>query len=247
MSRFIVRFDDICPGMDWDKFAPFDDFFTRHPQIKPLLGVVPENRDPKLNVAPPRSDFWDQVRRWHASGWTLCQHGYTHEYCNENAGILGIGNKSEFAGMPFEIQMDKLEKGKAILIREEVWQPYFMAPSHSFDKTTLQALSTLGFRALTDGYGLFPYQVNSLTLVPQLFSHPLHLGLGLYTLCLHTNTMDTAQINAQIHFMKSNLDHFISFEQALQIPDVLMLGPSLRALSRLSLSGFRGVRKRLKN
>ena len=43
----LVRLEDICPTLDRQKFDIFKAFFDET-GIKPLLCVIPENRDPKL-------------------------------------------------------------------------------------------------------------------------------------------------------------------------------------------------------
>jgi predicted deacetylase len=213
--QFIIRFDDVCPVMSWEKFSRFEDFFDRNPNIKPLLGVVPDNRDPMLAVSSARHDFWDRVRYWSTVGWSIAQHGHTHEYTRDDAGMLGIGESSEFAGLPYDIQFRKIEHGKRILKREGVWQPYFMAPAHSFDANTLLALRQLDFAALTDGYGLYPYRFHGLIAVPQLFSTPITFGFGVYTICVHVNTMSDIQIARMLRFLEVNSSRFISFPEAL--------------------------------
>ena len=239
MSRFIVRFDDICPGMDWARFAPFEAFFADHPRIKPLLGVVPDNRDPKLDIQRPVADFWDRVRRWQDQGWTIAQHGYTHVYSRPGGGLLGIGSKSEFTGLPLAEQQRLLAAGQAILRAERVWQPWFMAPSHSFDLDTLRALRALGFKGVTDGFGLYPYEVEGLTLVPQLLASPRHLGFGLYTICLHSNDMSPQRIDTMLQFMARHEDSFTSAEEALSHRAPPGLGAPLRALTRSALHAAR--------
>ena len=42
----LVRLEDICPTLDRQKFDIFKAFFDET-GIKPLLCVIPENRDPK--------------------------------------------------------------------------------------------------------------------------------------------------------------------------------------------------------
>ena len=56
-----VRLDDITPDMDWDSFEAFEALCDRF-GVCPLLGVVPQNRDPKLTVGKVREDFWEKIR-----------------------------------------------------------------------------------------------------------------------------------------------------------------------------------------
>jgi len=40
-TRFVIRFDDVTPGMAWSKFAPFD-ALAQELNIPYLIGVVPD-------------------------------------------------------------------------------------------------------------------------------------------------------------------------------------------------------------
>lgn len=42
-----VRLDDITPDMDWERFYKFKALLDQY-QVKPLIGVVPDNRDELL-------------------------------------------------------------------------------------------------------------------------------------------------------------------------------------------------------
>ncbi|CAK0752071.1 Polysaccharide deacetylase [Gammaproteobacteria bacterium] len=245
MSQFIIRFDDIAPGMAWSKFDAFERL-ARQYGIPYLLGVVPDCQDPKLRVEPERADFWDQVRQWQALGWTIAMHGCTHVYSTEDPGLLGINARSEFAGLPYEQQWQTLKKGKAILQQERVWQSVFMAPSHSFDRSTLNALKTEGFTHITDGYGVYPFEQDDLMMVPQLFSSPKHLGFGVYTICLHINSMNPQYLTKMLAFVQSNRQQIIDFKQAGRY---IARVPFQRLANRLVCSmmeHYRSVRKKMK-
>jgi predicted deacetylase len=243
-SKFVLRFDDIAPEMAWSKFDQIQNAMVTH-DVKPIVGVVPHCLDPEIMVEPKNDRFWERVRHWNELGWTIAQHGYTHQYESADAGVLGINNNSEFAGLPFEIQLEKLRNGKAIMEREGVWQPVFMAPAHSFDMETIRALEELNFRYLTDGYGLYPYRIDGITALPQLFAKPVNFGFGIYTICVHINSMSPTQIAELVRFVRENSWRFISFEHAVRrrcgIPgiEVLCRGflskaiPTIRMIRRL--------------
>jgi predicted deacetylase len=230
--KFVLRFDDIAPGMAWSKFAAFD-ALAHELNIPFLVGVVPHCLDPKLAKEPAREDFWDVVRAWVKRGWTIAQHGYTHQYWTDDPGILAISDKSELASLSYEDQFAKLKAGKEILSEQNVWQPVFMAPSHSFDENTLLALSNLGFHYLTDGYGTYPYQLRKITAVPQLFASSANFGFGVYTICLHVNNMSPLQIQDMLSFIRSHRKQFISFEDAALIQCKV---PGVAAINRLVTS-----------
>jgi len=213
-TRFLIRFDDITPGMAWTKFEPFEQAADEL-DLPYLIGVVPDCRDPSLTVEPERADFWVWLRGRAARGWTIAQHGYTHIYATSERGLLGIGSKSEFAGLPYSEQYQMLAAGKAILVREGLWHGVFMAPSHSFDANTLKALKALDFKAITDGYGFYAYDVDGLVALPQLLSKPLGLGFGVETICVHANTMSEAAIERMVDFIKAHQAQVIGFGEAI--------------------------------
>jgi predicted deacetylase len=241
-TRYVIRFDDVVPKMAWTKFAPFERLSDEF-GLPFLLGVVPDCRDPSLMVEQERADFWAWLRQKKASGHTIAQHGDTHLYTTEARGVLGIGRKSEFAGLSYEAQVEKLAHGKAILEREGVWQGVFMAPSHSFDALTINALKALGFTAITDGYGFYAYDLEGLMAVPQLLSRPLGLGIGVETVCLHVNTLSDEAIRRMVDFLRAHREDIISFNDAMTFaaPSEFM-GGALRVASEAALRLYRTVR-----
>ena len=78
-KMFVLRFDDICPTMRWDIWSQIEPALIDS-DVKPILAVVPDNRDPVLAPAPAVRDFWGHVRRWQDLGWTIALHGYQHLY-----------------------------------------------------------------------------------------------------------------------------------------------------------------------
>ena len=213
MARFVIRLDDICPTMDHEKFARARRLFEAA-GVRPLLGVVPDNQDPDLQIDPPDPDFWEDMRTLQKSGWGISQHGYQHKIHTAEYGLLGISPRSEFSGRSYDRQRNDLAKGQTILTRVGISTVIFMAPFHSYDSTTLKALKDLGFARLTDGYGLYPWKQDGLTFVPQLFERPVSFGMGIYTMCLHTSNMQLNQIDALGRFVAENSTRFIGFDQA---------------------------------
>lgn len=219
MPKYLMRFDDITADMDWDKFTPIKEALEEN-NIYSVLGVVPKNEDPGLNIKDSLSEeqFFSKIREYKDYGDSIAQHGTYHVYKNQNPGILNINKDSEFSGVSYDEQLSDLEIGKKILEKHEVWQPYFMAPAHSFDINTLKALKTLGFKAITDGYGFYPYEIEGITLVPQLVSKPVpFIPFGVQTLCLHTNAMSQASIDKLINFINQNSEDFVNFKEVLDL------------------------------
>ncbi len=71
--KIAIRMDDITPDMDWEKFNRFRilcDAFG----VKPLLGIVPDCKDPKLHITDDNLQFYDMLKELKAAGWSLAQH-----------------------------------------------------------------------------------------------------------------------------------------------------------------------------
>lgn len=238
MARFVIRLDDICPTMDHGKFARARAHFDKA-RVRPLMGVVPDNKDPDLEIDAPDPAFWEMMRTLRAEGWGISQHGYQHRIHTSHRGLLGITPRSEFAGRDMAAQRDDLAAGQAILEAEGIGTDIFMAPFHSYDQATLDALKSLNFTTLTDGYGIVPWQQNGLTFVPQLFEKPMNFGAGIYTLCLHLNNMTDEAIDALGAFMTANAPRFIGFEKAGARPWPAALVWPVGAALRLALTAKR--------
>lgn len=192
-ARYIVRFDDICPTMNWRVWDRLEPVLETH-GVKPIMAVVPDNRDPKLVVDAPRADFWPKVRRWQAAGWTIALHGYQHLYSTTDAGIVGINRFSEFAGLAAELQRDKLRAALDIFEREGVRADAWVAPAHSFDAVTVGLLLDAGVQVISDGFYTRPITFLGAVWVPQQLWRFRQVPLGLWTVCFHHNAFDEAAI-----------------------------------------------------
>lgn len=186
-SQYLVRFDDICPTMNWAVWEAIERELDAC-GVKPILAVVPDNRDPKLEVDPPRADFWDRVRTWQAKGYTIALHGYQHRYVNRNPGLMGLTRQSEFAGLPRAEQKAKLESALAIFADEKVRIDAWVAPSHSFDRATVALLAELGVTTISDGLWPKPFEdKDGVRWIPQQLWGFREKGDGVWTVCNHHN------------------------------------------------------------
>lgn len=220
-AHYIFRIDDVTPGMDWPCFWAVMQLFQRH-GIQPLLGVVPDNRDPNLNRHPPYLRFWETLRELVASDRVdIAQHGYQHILVHRpQASLLGPAygirrEVSEFAGDTYTDQTFRIREGQMILKRHGITTSYWMAPNHSFDHNTLLALRENGFTAVSDGVALFPYSAEGLVFVPQTSWKPRWMPLGVHTICLHTNTV-TPQYVKQLRLFLRRPFHFTRFSEAVR-------------------------------
>lgn len=185
MARYILRFDDICPTMDWNAWDPIEKAMDDE-GIRPLVAVIPDNKDPEFEVGPANPAFWDRVRAWQAKGWGVGVHGYRHERATRDGGIMAINQRSEFAGLGSGEQSEKLEKALAIFARERVTPDAWVAPWHSFDAATKAALDRKGVRVISDGFSVLPYRDDEGMLwIPNQLWRFRRMPFGLWTVCWH--------------------------------------------------------------
>jgi len=245
VARFVVRLDDLCPTMNRDRFERMVELLDRH-DVRPLAGIVPENRDPDLRHAAADAGFWAKMRSLRDRGWRFAQHGWTHEGSVVVADELGLSPLTEFAGRSEADQRDRVTRGRRVLEAEGLGTDVFMAPFHSFDAATVRALAGTGFRYVTDGFALFPYTREGLVFVPQLFEYDANIGVGIYTMCLHPNNMDDASFGRLERILDRRRGRVVDFDQ---IADEVRVGPfttATRPLLRWGIGAARAARARLR-
>lgn len=221
-TTYIFRMDDISPTMDWNRFDALLRLFIAN-EVKPLLGIIPDNQDPRLAIDTPRSSFWETMRKLSGKNLVdIAQHGYQHilepRYTAQLPSYLCPRRPySEFAGDPLEIQVEKILRGKRILLDEGLDTTYWMAPNHSLDATTLEALRLTGFEAATDGIALYPFTDNTITFVPQQTWRPRWTPGGIQTICLHSDNITIEDIRRIRHFLRGphHITRFSSVTSAL--------------------------------
>jgi predicted deacetylase len=212
-ARYIVRFDDLCPSMDWEIWDKVESILNQY-HIKPIIAVVPDNKDPELMPNPPRDDFWEKVKRWQAAGWTIALHGYQHLYSTKHSGLIQTNSYSEFVGLPYEKQLEKIKLGLEIFQRHGIRADAWIAPAHSFDELTIKALLECGINVISDGYYFRPVKRLGAVWVPQQLWRFRKMRWGLWTICFHHNDIeDFLNFSAHAPQFASSI---ISFDQALK-------------------------------
>lgn len=204
--------DDICPTMSNERFARFASLFKAN-DIRPLIGIVPDNRDANLDIDSANPNFWSDMRSLVKDhGWSVSQHGDTHVYETRDGGLLNINANSEFAGLPYDVQRGKLQHGAAILKDQRLATDIFMAPSHSYDRVTLKALVDTGFKTVTDGYSFYPYCKNGLNFVPCQSGRPREFPFGVVTIAIHANTTTDDGLAAYEAFIKRQKGNILPYD-----------------------------------
>ena len=80
----LIRIDDIAENMNWEIMNKCENLFLKY-NIKPILGVVPNNKDPIFLNFPKENNFWRRIKNWQNNGWEISMHGYSHIYENETS------------------------------------------------------------------------------------------------------------------------------------------------------------------
>ena len=194
LAKYLLRFDDICPTMNWQIWAAIEAALIEH-QIKPILAVVPDNQSKTLKVGPPAEDFWARVREWQARGWTIGLHGFQHLCIGEHEGLAAPKKKTEFAGLPAAAQEEMLRRGVEIFHREGITPRVWIAPWNSFDATTVELLPKFGINIVCDGLFRYPYlDERGIFWVPHQIFHFRAVPPGVWTVGFHHSLWDAAEL-----------------------------------------------------
>jgi len=215
-TGLLIRLDDVAENMNWELMNRCESLFDRN-NIKPLLGIVPKNKDDQLLSFKRNELFWQRVRSWEEKEWQIAMHGYSHVYDTDThkKDYFGYGGKSEFFGQKYEDQLDKINKGLKIFDKEKVKITSFFAPNHTYDLNTFKALKKSGIGNVIDGYGVMPYTCNGLNFIPQLFYKELLLPFGIQTTQIHLNTWTEKDFIKFEKFIEKNKKKIISFDQVI--------------------------------
>lgn len=222
--RYVYRIDDIHPGMMWERFWEVMALFEPH-HVVPLLGIIPDNLDQTLNFEEPNPEFDEIIRRLiREEKAEICQHGYQHLYTTQQQSlyqwVFGRASASEFVGIPYDEQYQMIKAGKELMESRGFYTDIWMAPSQTNDHNTYRALKELGFKYVTDGISVYPYEKYGLRFIPQQIwmprrEFPFHFGV--FTICLHLNDLSDANIiSIKEHVMSG--DEIISFSEAATLP-----------------------------
>ena len=143
--KILLRFDDIAENMNWHLMDKFEELFDKY-NIKPLMGVIPNNKDVDLKSFPKRENFWQIVKNWQSKGWEISMHGYNHLYLRDTnkKDYFNYGGKSEFYGETLAVQSEKIKLGLEIFRKNRIKIRTFFAPNHTYDFNTFLALKNSG-------------------------------------------------------------------------------------------------------
>ena len=215
-TGLLIRLDDIAENMKWEYMKKCETIFDKY-SIKPILGVIPNNKDKDLLNYEKNENFWEQVRNWQKKGWEISMHGFSHLYDKKTnkLDLFGYGGDSEFFGHDFENQKEKIQKGLKKFADEGIKIRSFFAPNHTYDQNTLKAVKDCGIKNIIDGYGIAPYKHKDLVFIPQLFYKEIMLPFGIQSTQTHINYWSDNDYLKFENFISQNSSKIISFDHAL--------------------------------
>jgi predicted deacetylase len=247
-AQYLLRFDDLCPTVmrrRWERFLPLIEEFG----IKPILAVVPDNRDRELMRNEPDPEFWASMRAMQAAGATIGLHGYQHICRNIGKSLVPLHLHSEFCGISRDTQQQWIESGLQTLRGHGLDPRIWVAPRHGFDMNTLAALRRVGIKRLSDGFTRVPFKRGGLIWIPQQLWGPEKKSKGLWTICVHPNTAGNDQVRELRAFLGKYAAQFTSVDRVKAEMKPTKLSASERlyeelALLRVRVSKSRKGRKR---
>lgn len=194
-ARYLFRLDDACHTMARERWQALEDVFDET-GIKPIVAVIPKNGDPRLHYDAAAPDFWSKVRSWQAKGWTIAMHGYRHVmHATSSKLILPFYERSEFAGLPLDAQAERIRRSWRTFLEEGVEPTVWVAPAHCFDRITLAAIrEETTIQIVSDGIARDQFFDDGFFWIPQQLWSMAEKGDGLWTVCLHPNTMGSDQV-----------------------------------------------------
>ena len=213
-TRYLIRLDDACPYMDKAKWQRMEDILDKF-GVKPLVGIIPANADHETIIDPEDAVFWENALRWVEKGWSIALHGFDHVCVTESGGLNPVHKRSEFAGLPYEKQKEKISSGYTILKEHGFEVEWFFAPSHTFDANTLKVIKECTpIRKVSDMIATKPYLYDGITFAPcqmgRLRAMPIK---GYWCACYHPNIMKDEEFALLEEFLKAHSAEFISFAE----------------------------------
>ena len=242
-TGILIRFDDVAPNMNWAMMEKCEVLLNKF-NIKPVLGVIPNNQDSELMKYPIRNEFWDIVKKWQSENWSIAMHGYAHLYDTDTfkKDYFGYGGRSEFFGHSYEDQILKLKKGLKIFHDNSIKVKTFFAPNHTYDLNTLKALKECNIKIIIDGYGLFPYYKFGLLFIPQLFYKEILLPFGIQSTQIHLNYWDNKYLQNFEYFINKNHNKVVDINYILDLAEPSFFKNSINYSVEKTLKAIRSFR-----
>jgi len=196
--------------MDSKKWNLFEIFLDKY-NIKPIVAVIPNNKDNSMLYDSVDKDFWLKVKRWQDKGWHIALHGYDHKYITDGQGLVPLDKQSEFVGLSLKEQNKKIKAGWKIFNENSIQSDIWVAPSHTFDENTLKTIKTeTTISIVSDGISTKPFSEFGFFWIPQQLWKYKKKSNGIYTICYHPSMMSESQIISELKVLRKNKNTIIS-------------------------------------
>jgi len=211
MLQYLIRLDDLCPTNNLWKWERFFYLFDRF-DIKPIIAVIPANKDPKLEACGSFNPYyWQLVRKLQNKNYIIGMHGFDHYYINRNSGLLKMNKRSEFAGVPIQTQKEKIKNAAEIFRQEDINPAVFIAPAHTFDRNTLLALNEYtNIKIISDGLLRSPYMRFGFNWIPVQLSEVEQKTKHTWTFNYHPESCSAKAFEELEIFIEKNHHLFIT-------------------------------------
>lgn len=218
-TKLLIRIDDVSENMNWKFMDKCEKLFDQI-KIRPLVGVIPINRDIELLKYPKNVEFWSRVNDWKKKGWEITMHGCNHLYSQKSdkkKDVFNYGGNSEFYGLSYFDQLEKIKSGLDEFQKRNIEIRSFFAPNHIYDNNTLKALKDSKIKIIIDGYGLFPFYKNGILFIPQLFYKEICLPFGIQSTQMHINNWNENNFLDFNNFIKKNQNKIADLDYIIDI------------------------------
>ena len=241
-TGIVIRFDDIAPNMNWEMMEKCEELFDMY-NIKPVLGVIPNNQDKELMSYPNKNNFWKIVKDWQLKSWSIAMHGYSHLYDidTNKKDHFGYGGRSEFFGHSYDDQFLKLKKGLKLFKENDIEINTFFAPNHTYDLNTFKALKRCGIFRVVDGYGLSPFMYDEIKFIPQLFYNLYMLPYGIQSTQIHINEWKENNFQIFKNFVEKHHTKIINLDHAFSVNNNSAINKLLNASIEIFLKTIRKI------
>ena len=196
-AKYIVRLDDASHFSNLSKWNKIESILDKN-NILPTVAIIPDNEDTALKYSEFNPGFWKKVKYWETKGWTIAMHGNKHKFHRNNRKKLNFPfyNRSEFGGLPIKEQRQKIKNSLNLFLKNNINPTVWIAPAHSFDSLTMEAIKhETSIRIISDGISFSPYYFKDFYFIPQQLWQVKKRYFGLWTICLHPDTMTNDEIN----------------------------------------------------
>lgn len=241
--KYLIRLDDASHFSNQEKWNKVEYILNRY-NVKPLVAVIPNNMDNNLMYSTINKNFWNMIKEWQIKGWEIAMHGYNHVYhkCNRYDLIFPFYNRSEFGGLTLNEQIKKLKNANQLFISNNIKPRLWVAPSHTFDLNTLEALKkATDIRIISDGIAYSTFFENGFNFIPQQLWDFKNKFYGTWTICLHPDTMTEREL--------INLDLFLKNKsiknQIIEFKDLVFNKRELKLFDKI-YSNFFWIKYNLK-